>query len=76
MLLLIFLSHISLPSQSNGERVAVKVFAGSTEFKSLRRDIGVVRSLPAHENIVMLFDVEEEVCVCVGVSVMEGEAHE
>ena len=47
--------------QSNGERVAVKVFAGSAEFKSLKREIDVVRSLPSHDNIVMLFGDEEEV---------------
>ena len=52
---------LSLCLQSNGERVAVKVFAGSAEFKSLKREIDVVRSLPAHENIVMLFGDEEEV---------------
>ena len=46
----------------------MKVFAGSTEFKSLKREIDVVRSLPAHENIVMLFNVEEEVGVCMGVA--------
>ena len=39
----------------------MKVFAGSAEFKSLKREIDVVRSLPAHENIVMLFGDEEEV---------------
>ena len=48
--------------QANGERVAVKVFSGSTEFKSLKREIDVVRSLPTHDNIVTLFGVEEEVC--------------
>ena len=60
MFLVCLLRSISSP-QSNGERVAVKVFGGSTEFKSLKREIDVVRSLPAHENIVMLFNVEEEV---------------
>ena len=39
----------------------MKVFTGSAEFKSLKREIDVVRSLPAHENIVMLFGDEEEV---------------
>lgn len=39
----------------------MKVFAGSAEFKSLKREIDVVRSLPSHENIVMLFGDEEEV---------------
>ena len=39
----------------------MKVFAGSAEFKSLKREIDVVRSLPSHENIVMLFVDEEEV---------------
>ena len=38
--------------------MAVKVFAGLAEFK---REIDVVRSLPSHENIVMLFGDEEEV---------------
>ena len=41
--------------------MAVKVFTGSAEFKSLKREIDVVRSLPSHENIVMLFGDEEEV---------------
>lgn len=41
----------------------MKVFAGSAEFKSLKREIDVVRSLPSHENIVMLFGDEEEVKV-------------
>ena len=39
----------------------MKVFAGSAEFKSLKREIDVVRSLPSHDNIVMLFGDEEEV---------------
>lgn len=44
----------------------MKVFAGSAEFKSLKREIDVVRSLPSHENIVMLFGDEEEVsCPCI-----------
>ncbi len=38
----------------------MKVFAGS-DFKSLRREIDVVSSLPHHDNIVKLFGVEEEV---------------
>ena len=54
-----------MSAQSNGERVAVKVFSGSAEFKSLKREIDVVRSLPNHENIVMLFSDEEEVSMYV-----------
>ena len=47
--------------QRNGDRVAIKVFKGGPEFKSLKREIDVVRSLPHHENIVALYTVEEEV---------------
>ena len=41
--------------------MAIKVFKGGPEFKSLKREIDVVRSLPHHENIVTLHTVEEEV---------------
>ena len=41
--------------------MAIKVFKGGPEFKSLKREIDVVRSLPHHENIVALYTVEEEV---------------
>jgi TANK-binding kinase 1 len=58
-------------NKSNGERVAVKVFSGSAEFKSLKREIDVVRSLPNHENIVMLFSDEEEVKYKYKVIIME-----
>lgn len=58
-------------NKSNGERVAVKVFTGSTEFKSLKREIDVVRSLPSHENIVMLFGDEEELKYKQKVIIME-----
>ena len=47
--------------QSNGERVAVKMFTGGVEFRALKREIEVVCSLPHQENIVKLFGVEEEV---------------
>ena len=41
--------------------MAVKVFSGGPDFKSLRREIDVVKSLPHHENIVRLYNVEEDV---------------
>ena len=41
--------------------MAIKVFKGGPEFKSLKREIDVVRSLPHQENIVALYTVEEEV---------------
>ena len=52
---------VILIPQTNGDRVAIKVFKGGPEFKSLKREIDVVRSLPHHENIVALYTVEEEV---------------
>ena len=52
-------SHSSL--QSNGERVAVKMFTGGVEFRALKREIEVVCALPHQENIVKMFGVEEEV---------------
>ena len=42
----------------------MKVFSGGPDFKSLKREIDVVRSLPHHENIVRLFSVEEDVSFC------------
>jgi len=39
----------------------VKMFTGGVEFRALKREIDVVRSLPHQENIVKLFGVEEEV---------------
>ena len=47
--------------QSNGERVAVKMFTGGVEFRALKREIEVVCALPHQENIVKMFGVEEEV---------------
>ena len=47
--------------QKDGTRTAVKVFAGGPDFKSLKREIEVVRSLPHQENIVRLEEVEEDV---------------
>lgn len=41
--------------------MAVKVFTGGPDFKSLKREIDVVRALPPHENIVNLYGVEEDV---------------
>ena len=41
--------------------MAIKVFTGAADFKSLKREIDVVKSLPPHESIVKLFGVEEEV---------------
>ena len=47
--------------QREGTRMAIKVFSGGPDFKSLRREIDVVKSLPHHENIVRLDNVEEDV---------------
>lgn len=47
-----------------GDRVAVKVFNGGPEFKSLKREIDVVKQLPSQENIVELLTVEEDVSLC------------
>lgn len=47
--------------QREGTRMAIKVFAGGPDFKSLKREIDVVKSLPHHENIVRLDDVEADV---------------
>lgn len=49
--------------QNTGERLAIKVFSGGPDFKSLKREIDVVRSLPPHENIVKLYGVEEDVSI-------------
>ena len=43
--------------------MAIKVFSGGPDFKSLKREIDVVRSLPHHENIVRLENVEQDVSV-------------
>lgn len=48
-------------AQKEGTRMAIKVFSGNSDFKSLKREIDVVRSLPHHENIVRLENVEEDV---------------
>ena len=53
--------YIAFDFQTSGDRVAIKVFKGGPEFKSLKREIDVVRSLPHHENIVTLYTVEEDV---------------
>ena len=52
---------IIIDSQTTGDRVAIKVFKGGPEFKSLKREVDVVCSLPHHENIVTLYKVEEDV---------------
>ena len=39
----------------------MKVFSGGPDFKSLKREIDVVKSLPPHDNIVRLYNVEEDV---------------
>lgn len=44
----------------SGDRVAIKVFTAGSEFKSLKREVDVVQSLPPHDNIVTLYGVEEE----------------
>ena len=57
--------HItSCDVQMTGDRVAVKVFTGGPEFKSLKREIDVVKQLPRQENIVELLTVEEDVSFC------------
>lgn len=50
--------------QASGDRVAVKMFTGGPQFKSIKREIDVVQQLAKHENIVSLFGVEEDVSKC------------
>ena len=47
-------------NKTNGERVAVKMFAANVDFKTLQREISAVRGISDHENIVKLFEVDEE----------------
>ncbi len=44
--------------------MAVKMFTGGPQFKSIKREIDVVQQLAKHENIVSLFGVEEDVSEC------------
>ncbi len=44
--------------------MAVKMFTGGPQFKSIKREIDVVQQLAKHENIVSLFGVEEDVSKC------------
>lgn len=41
--------------------MAVKMFTGGPQFKSIKREIDVVQQLPKHENVVYLYGVEEDV---------------
>ena len=50
--------------KNNGERVAVKMFTANVDFRTLQREIHAVQAISDHENIVKLFEVDEEVCVC------------
>ena len=52
--------------------MAIKVFTAGSEFKSLKREVDVVQSLPPHDNIVTLYGVEEEVRWRVGGCGEEG----